>query len=106
MVKVRGETMTHDYKRHGTLFAALDVLTGMIISQCTPRHRHQEWLKFLKTIDRQVPNDLQIHLILDNYTTHKHEDARKWLDKHPRFHLHFTPTSSSWLNLVPAGSGN
>ena len=102
MVKGRGETMTHDYKRHGTttLFAALDVLTGMIISQCMPRHRHQEWLKFLKTIDRQVPNDLQIHLILDNYTTHKHEDVRKWLDKHPRFHLHFTPTSSSWLNLV------
>src|SRR5215204_3538849 len=102
MVKGRGETMTHDYKRHGTttLFAALNVLTGMIISQCMPRHRHQEWLKFLKTIDRQVPNDLQIHLILDNYTTHKHEDVRSWLDKHPRFHLHFTPTSSSWLNLV------
>ena len=102
MVKGRGETMTHDYKRHGTttLFAALDVLTGMIISQCMPRHRHQEWLKFLKTIDRQVPKDLQIHLILDNYATHKHEDVRTWLDKHPRFHLHFTPTSSSWLNLV------
>src|SRR4051794_42444 len=102
MVKGRGETMTHDYKRHGTttLFAALDVLTGMIISQCMPRHRHQEWLKFLKTIDRQVPKDLQIHLILDNYTTHKHDDVRTWLDKHPRFHLHFTPTSSSWLNLV------
>ena len=102
MVKGRGETMTHDYKRHGTttLFAALDVLTGMIISQCTPRHRHQEWLKFLKTIDRQVPKDLQIHLILDNYATHQHEEVRKWLDKHPRFHLHFTPTSSSWLNLV------
>lgn len=102
MVKGRGETMTHDYKRHGTttLFAALDVLTGMIISQCQPRHRHQEWLKFLKTIDRQVPKDLQIHLILDNYATHKHEDVRAWLDKHPRFHMHFTPTSSSWLNLV------
>ena len=97
-----GKKMTHDYKRHGTttLFAALDVLTGMIISQCMPWHRHQEWLKFLKTIDRQVPKDLQIHLILDNYSTHKHEDVRKWLDKHPRFHLHFTPTSSSWLNLV------
>jgi transposase len=94
--------MTHDYKRHGTttLFAALNVLTGMIISQCMPRHRHQEWLKFLKTIDRQVPKDLQIHLILDNYATHNHEDVRTWLDKHPRFHLHFTPTSSSWLNLV------
>lgn len=102
MLKGRGETMTHDYKRHGTttLFAALDVLTGMIISQCQPRHRHQEWLKFLKTIDRQVPKDLQIHLILDNYATHKHEDVRSWLDQHPRFHLHFTPTSSSWLNLV------
>jgi transposase len=102
MVKGRGETMTHDYKRHGTttLFAALDVLTGMIISQCMPRHRHQEWLKFLKTIDRQVPKDLHIHLIVDNYATHKHADVRHWLDKHPRFHLHFTPTSSSWLNLV------
>jgi len=72
----------------------------MIISQCMPRHRHQEWLKFLKTIDRQVSKDLQIHLILDNYATHKHDDVRAWLDKHPRFHLHFTPTSSSWLNLV------
>jgi transposase len=102
MVKGRGQTMTHDYKRHGTttLFAALNVLTGMIISECMPRHRHQEWLKFLKTIDAQVPKDLQIHLILDNYATHKHEDVTKWLDKHPRFHLHFTPTSSSWLNLV------
>jgi len=102
MVKGRGETMTHDYKRHGTttLFAALNVLTGMIISQCMPRHRHQEWVKFLKTIDRQVPKDLQIHLICDNYATHKHDDVRQWLDKHPRFHLHFTPTSSSWLNLV------
>ena len=102
MVKGRGETMTHDYKRNGTttLFAALDVLTGTVISQCMPRHRHQEWLKFLKTIDRQVPKDLQIHLILDNYATHKHDDVRQWLDKHPRFHLHFTPTSSSWLNLV------
>ena len=102
MVKGRGETMTHDYRRHGTttLFAALDVLTGMIISQCMPRHRHQEWLKFLKTIDRQVPKDLQIHLICDNYATHEHDDVRQWLDKHPRFQLHFTPTSSSWLNLV------
>jgi transposase len=102
MVKGRGETMTHDYKRHGTttLFAALDVLTGMVIGQCMPRHRHQEWLKFLKTIDRQVPKDLAIHLILDNYATHKHPDVAAWLDNHPRFHLHFTPTSSSWLNLV------
>src|SRR5271154_637767 len=102
MVKGRGQTMTHDYKRHGTttLFAALNVLTGAVIGQCMPRHRHQEWLKFLKTIDRQVPKDLQIHLILDNYATHKHEEVRTWLGKHPRFHLHFTPTSSSWLNLV------
>jgi transposase len=102
MKRGRAGTVTHDYKRHGTttLFAALDVLTGMIISQCMPRHRHQEWLKFLKTIDRQVSKDLQIHLILDNYATHKHDDVRAWLDKHPRFHLHFTPTSSSWLNLV------
>jgi len=102
MVKGRRETMTHDYKRHGTttLFAALNVLTGMVIGQCMPPHRHQEWLKFLETIDQQVPKDLAIHLILDNYATHKHEDVRTWLDKHPRFHLHFTPTSSSWLNLV------
>ena len=77
MVKGRGQTMTHDYKRHGTttLFAALDLLTGMFISQCMPRHRHQEWLKFLKTIDRQVPKDLQIHLILDNYATHVCPDS-------------------------------
>ena len=102
MVKGRGETMTHDYKRHGTitLFAALDVLTGTVIGQCMPRHRHQEWLKFLKTIDREVPQDLAIHLVLDNYATHKHADVQAWLAKHPRFHLHFTPTSSSWLNLV------
>jgi transposase len=102
MVKGRGETMTHDYKRHGTttLFAALDVLTGTVIGQCMPRHRHQEWLKFLRTIDRQVPKDLVIHLICDNYATHKHPHVVTWLDKHPRFHLHFTPTSSSWLNLV------
>ncbi|MCZ4586405.1 IS630 family transposase [Rhodococcus opacus] len=102
MVRGRGETMTHDYKRHGTttLFAALDVLTGMVIGQCLPRHRHQEFLKFLRTIDREVPNELTIHLILDNYATHKHPNAQAWLAKHPRFHLHFTPTSSSWLNLV------
>ncbi|GLP79975.1 IS630 family transposase [Mycobacterium antarcticum] len=102
MVKGRSETMTHDYKRHGTttLFAALDVLTGKVIGQCLPRHRHQEWLTFLKTIDREVPQDLAVHLIVDNYATHKHQDVIKWLDNHPRFHLHFTPTSSSWLNLV------
>jgi transposase len=98
----RGGTMTHDYKRNGTttLFAALDVLTGSVIGQCLPRHRHIEFLKFLRTIDRQVPKGLQIHLILDNYATHKHPNVQAWLAKHPRFHLHFTPTSSSWLNLV------
>ncbi|MGH2864392.1 MAG: IS630 family transposase [Solirubrobacteraceae bacterium] len=98
----RAGTMTHDYKRNGTttLFAALEVLTGRVIGQCLPRHRHGEFLKFLRTIDREVPKGLQIHLILDNYGTHKHENVNKWLAKHPRFHLHFTPTSSSWLNMV------
>jgi transposase len=98
----RAGTLTHDYKRNGTttLFAALDVLSGSVIGQCLPRHRHTEFLKFLRTIDREVPNGLQIHLILDNYATHKHQNVKKWLSKHPRFHLHFTPTSSSWLNLV------
>jgi transposase len=100
--KGRAGTMTHDYKRNGTttLFAALDVLTGTVIGQCLPRHRHSEFLKFLRTIDRQVPAGLEIHLILDNYSTHKHANVKAWLGKHPRFHLHFTPTSSSWLNLV------
>jgi transposase/transposase-like protein len=98
----RAGTMTHDYKRNGTttLFAALDVLTGSVIGQCLPRHRHVEFLKFLKTIDREVPNGLQVHLILDNYATHTHPNVRAWLSKHPRFELHFTPTSSSWLNMV------
>jgi transposase len=102
MVKGRAGTMTHDYKRNGTttLFAALNVLTGMVIGQCLPRHRHEEFLVFLRTIDRQVPRNLQVHLILDNYATHKHPDVRRWLAKHKRFHLHFTPTSSSWLNQV------
>ncbi|ORW71109.1 IS630 family transposase [Mycobacterium riyadhense] len=102
MTKGRGQTMTHDYKRNGTttLFAALNVLTGMVIGQCLPRHRHQEFLKFLRTIDREVPKGLQIHMILDNYATHKHANVKQWLDNHPRFHLHFTPTSSSWLNQV------
>ena len=102
MKKGRAGTMTHDYKRNGTttLFAALDVLSGAVIGQCLPRHRHEEFLKFLRTIDRQVPKGLAIHLILDNYSTHKHENVGNWLAKHPRFHLHFTPTSSSWLNLV------
>ena len=98
----RAGTMTHDYKRNGTtmLFAALDVLTGTVIGACLPRHRNGEFLKFLRRIDREVPTGLQVHLILDNYGTHKHPNVVAWLAKHPRFHLHFTPTSSSWLNLV------
>lgn len=102
MTPGRAGTMTHDYKRNGTttLFAALDVLTGKVIGQRLPRHRHEEFLKFLKTIDAEVPRGLQVHLILDNYATHKHADVEKWLARHKRFHLHFTPTSSSWLNQV------
>jgi len=102
MVKGRAATMTHDYKRHGTttLFAALDVLTGKVIGSCLPRHRHTEFMKFLNVIDAEVPDGLDVHLILDNYTTHKHAKVQVWLGKHPRFHLHFTPTSSSWLNLI------
>lgn len=107
MTRGRAGTMTHDYRRHGTttLFAALDVLTGKVIGQCMPRHRHEEFLAFLKTIDTEVPQDLQVHVILDNYAAHKHKDVEAWLRRHKRFHLHFTPTSSSWLNqgrtLVP-----
>jgi len=102
MTKGRAGTMTHDYKRNGTttLFAALDVLTGTVIGQCLPRHRHEEFLKFLCTIDAEVPKGLAVHLILDNYATHKHPNVKRWLARHKRFHLHFTPTSSSWLNLV------
>jgi transposase len=102
MKKGRAGTMTHDYKRNGTttLFAALNVLTGVVIGECLPRHRHGEFLKFLKKIDREVPKGLAVHMILDNYATHKHPNVIAWLEKHPRFHLHFTPTSSSWLNLV------
>ncbi len=102
MTKGRAATMTHDYKRHGTttLFAALDVLTGTVIGECLPRHRHEEFLKFLRKIDHEVPTGLAVHLICDNYATHKHPNVKAWLAKHPRFHLHFTPTSSSWLNLV------
>src|SRR5512135_2350712 len=102
MKKGRAGTVTHDYKRHGTttLFAALDVLTGAVIGQCLPRHRHDEFLVFLRRIQREVPRGLQVHLILDNYATHSPPDVQAWLAKHPRFHLHFTPTSSSWLNLV------
>lgn len=95
-------TMTHDYKRNGTttLFAALCVLTGHVISTCMPRHRHQEWIRFLKLIDRETPAGMDLHLIVDNYATHKHPKVREWLKRHPRFHLHFTPTSASWLNMV------
>ena len=102
MKKGRAGTMTHDYKRHGTttLFAALDVLTGKVFGKCFERHRHQEFLRFLRLIDTQIPRKLQIHVICDNYGTHNHAEVKKWLAKHPRFHLHFTPTSSSWLNLV------
>ncbi len=98
----RAGTMTHDYKRNGTttLFAALNTLDGSLIGQCLPRHRHQEFLKFLRTLDREFPSDMELHLIVDNYRTHKHANVNAWLQKHPRFHLHFTPTSSSWLNLV------
>ena len=100
--KGRAGTMTHDYVRHGTttLFAALNVADGTVIGQCQDRHRHQEWLKFLQLIDPQTPADRDLHLILDNYATHKHPKVQKWLTKHPRFHLHFTPTSASWLNMV------
>jgi transposase len=98
----RLKTMTHDYKRNGTttLFAALDVLKGEVIGRCMPHHRHQEFLKFLKTIDRATPKHLDIHCIADNYATHKKQEIKNWLAKNPRFHLHFIPTSSSWLNLV------
>ncbi len=94
--------MTHDYKRNGTatLFAALNTLDGTVISMCDDRHRHQEWLRFLKLIDDTTPSDKALHLILDNYATHKHSKVQRWLARHPRFHLHFTPTSSSWLNMV------
>jgi transposase len=100
--KGRCGTMTHDYKRHGTttLFAALNVLEGTVIGKCYNRHRHTEYLRFLREIDRQTPTELDIHLIVDNYSTHKHERVKKWLERHPRFHAHFIPTSSSWLNLV------
>lgn len=98
----RAGTMTHDYKRHGTttLFAALNLADGTVIARCEARHRHQEWLRFLKTIDRETPRQLDLHLIVDNYATHKHARVLAWLTRHPRFHLHFIPTSSSWLNIV------
>lgn len=100
--KGRCGTMTHDYKRHGTttLFAALNVLEGTVIGECMARHRHQEFLKFLRKIDRETPADLTLHLVLDNYSAHKHDAVSRWLKRHSRFQLHYTPTSSSWLNLV------
>ena len=100
--KGRAATMTHDYKRHGTttLFAALNVLDGTVIAQCQKRHRHSEWLKFLRQIDRETPQDKTLHLICDNYATHKHPTVQRWLKKRSRIHVHFTPTSASWLNMV------
>ena len=95
-------TRTHDYKRHGTitLFAALNYLEGKLITRTESRHTHVEWLRFLKQIDRETPKDLQIHVIADNYATHKHVNVKKWLERHRRFQIHFTPTGSSWMNLV------
>ena len=100
--KGRCGTMTHDYKRNGTttLFAALSMLDGRVIGDCMPRHRHQEFIRFLKKIDAETSSSLELHLIVDNYGTHKHPRVQSWLRRHPRFHLHFTPTSSSWLNMV------
>jgi transposase len=102
MKRGRAGTFTHDYKRHGTttLFAALNTLDGSVISMCQPRHRHEEWLKFLRLIDRKTPKQLTLHLIVDNYGTHTHPDVQAWLAKHPRFVMHFTPTGASWLNMV------
>ena len=102
MKKGRAGTMTHDYKRNGTttLFAALDILEGKIIGRCMQRHRHQEFIRFLNTIEAKVPARKIVHLILDNYATHKHPKVIAWLGRHPRFVFHFTPTSASWLNAV------
>jgi len=98
----RAGTMTHDYKRHGTstLFAALDVFTGKVIAECKQRHRHQEFLSFLKTVEKQTPQEKELHVIVDNYSTHKHPKVKNWLKRNKRVTLHFIPTSSSWLNLV------
>lgn len=95
-------TMTHDYKRNGTttLFAAIEMAEGHVIASCMPRHRHQEWIKFLRQIDRETPKELDLHLIVDNYATHKHAKVKAWLKRHRRFHIHFIPTSSSWLNVI------
>lgn len=98
----RLKTLTHDYKRNGTttLFAAIELAEGKIIAECMQRHRHQEWIKFLKKIDAETPQDLDLHLIVDNYSTHKHAKVKSWLKRHKRFHIHFIPTSSSWLNVI------
>src|SRR3954449_4166032 len=100
--KGRCGTMTHDYKRHGTTtsLAALNTLDGTVIGTCMPKHRHQEWIKFLRLIDGEIPKDKSIHLIADNYATHKHPEVQAWMAQHPRFTIHFTPTSASWLNMV------
>src|SRR6202140_3163649 len=102
MKKGRAGTMTHDYKRNGTttLFAALNMLDGKVIGTCMPRHRHREFLRFLRLIDQQTPAGLDLHLIVDNYATHNTEAVKRWLKSHKRFHLHFIPTSASWLNMV------
>jgi len=102
MKRGRNATMTHDYKRNGTttLFAALNVATGEVLGQCAKRHRHTEWLDFLRLIHKSTPQDKEIHIICDNYATHKHPKVKSWLKYHKRFHVHFTPTSASWLNMV------
>lgn len=102
LVKGRCGTRTHDYVRNGTttLFAAIELGHGEVIAKCMPRHRHQEWIKFLQLIDESTPPELDLHLIVDNYATHKHAKVKTWLKKHPRFHMHFIPTSSSWLNVI------
>ena len=98
----RRQTLTHDYKRNGTatLFAALNAANGEVYGFCQERHRHQEWLKFLRLLDQAMPSHLDLHLIGDNYATHKHPKVQRWLTRHPRFHMHFTPTRASWLNMV------
>jgi transposase len=102
MKKGRGQTLTHDYKRHGTttLFAALNILDGTVLSQCRSRHTHRDWIAFLQQIDHNTRPDKTIHVIADNYAAHKHPKVQNWLKHHPRFHMHFTPTSASWLNMV------
>lgn len=102
MKKGRAGTMTRDYKRHGvsTMFAALDLESGKVIGECMNRHRHQEFLRLLRLIDRNTPKNLDLQIIVDNYATHKHAKVKAWLARHKRFHLHFTPTSASWLNQI------